>query len=49
MSHWNEYGNERVAEFILSEKRFPFHYKFRMMSMASIKNEMDEYYENQRF
>jgi hypothetical protein len=47
--HWNEYGNERVAEFILSDKRFPFHYKFWTMSIESIKNELDEYYKNPRF
>jgi hypothetical protein len=43
--HWNEYGNERVAAFILSEKGFPFHDKFKVMSMASIKNEINEYYD----
>ena len=43
--HWNEYGNERMTEFILSDKRFPFHDKFEVMSMASIKIELDEYYD----
>jgi hypothetical protein len=48
-AHWNEYGNELVTEFILSDKRFPFQDKFKMMSMASIKNELDEYYEGKVF
>jgi hypothetical protein len=43
--HWNEYGNERVTQFILTDKRFPFHDKFKTMSKVSIKNELDEYYD----
>jgi hypothetical protein len=47
-NHWNEYGNERVAEFILSERSFPFHDKFEMISTASIKTQIDEYYDQHR-
>jgi hypothetical protein len=46
--HWNEYGNERVAEFIFSERSFPFHDKFKMISIASIKTKIDEYYDQHR-
>jgi hypothetical protein len=47
-NHWNEYGNERVAEFILSERSFPFHDKFKMISTASIKTQIDAYYDRHR-
>jgi hypothetical protein len=46
--HWNEYGNGKVAEFIFSERRFPFHDKFNLISIADIKNKIDEYYDQHR-
>jgi hypothetical protein len=43
-NHWNEYGNEKVAEFILSDGSFPFHERFKMTNIARLKIEIDEYY-----
>ena len=43
-SHWNEYGNEKIAEFIMSHGSFPFQDKLKMMNMASLKAGIDEYY-----
>jgi hypothetical protein len=40
--HWNEYGNAKVAQFILSERRFPFHETFKNISFAT--REVDEFY-----
>ena len=42
--HWNEYGNAKMAEFILSNGRFPFQGKFRMTNISGLKIEIDEYY-----
>jgi hypothetical protein len=42
--HWNEYGNAKMAEFILSNRRFPFQGKFRMTNISGLKIEIDEYY-----
>ena len=42
--HWNEYGNEKVAELILSEKIFPFHEKFKRIDVAKLKSDIDAYY-----
>jgi hypothetical protein len=43
--HWNEYGNEKVSELIMSDRSFPFHDKFQMMNMASLKVGIDDYYD----
>ena len=42
--HWNEYGNERIAEFIMSGGSFPFHNKFKMTNMTNLKDGIDQYY-----
>jgi hypothetical protein len=42
--HWNEYGNEKVAELISSDWRFPFHERFTMMNITKLKTDIDEYY-----
>jgi len=42
--HWNEYGNERVADFVRSDESLPFHNKFNLTKHASVKIGIDEYY-----
>jgi hypothetical protein len=42
--HWNEYGNEKIAEFILSDSAFPFHNCFRTIETAGLTREIDAYY-----
>jgi hypothetical protein len=44
--HWNEYGNEKAAEFILSNEKFPFHRIFRNtnIDLATVKIEIGKLY-----
>jgi hypothetical protein len=48
--HWNEYGNVKAAEFILSDERFPFHrvFKFNNINTGKLKNEIDHLYSTQK-
>ncbi len=43
--HWNEYGNERIAEFVMADADFPFRKKFKMTDLASLKTVINEYYD----
>jgi hypothetical protein len=42
--HWNEHGNEKVAELIMSDERFPFHKRFKMVNIAKLNSDIDIYY-----
>ncbi len=48
--HWNEYGNVKAAEFILSDERFPFHeiFKSTNANIAKLKIEIDQFYSAQK-
>jgi hypothetical protein len=47
--HFNEYGNAKLAEFILSnEGGLPFQERFKMTSIARLQIEIDEYYKTRR-
>jgi hypothetical protein len=43
--HWNEYGNAKMAKFILSNGAFPFRERLKMIDAARLKIEVDEYYD----
>ena len=42
--HWNEHGNELIAQFILSNSAFPFRELFKIIETTKLNSEINEYY-----